>query len=163
MLCGVTGRAEECGQTASGARVFVDYAHTPDSLAAILATLRELAPRRIVVVFGCGGGRDRSKRPLMGAIAERDAERVIITADNPRDEDAANIAAEVRAGMRAPDQASVILDRALAIRTAMHEAAKGDFVLIAGKGHERTQESAGRKTAFSDHTEIARVLAEEGA
>lgn len=163
MLRGVTGRAEECGHTASGARVFVDYAHTPDSLAAILATLRELAPRRIVVVFGCGGGRDRSKRPLMGAIAERDAERIIITTDNPRDEDAANIAAEIRAGMHAPDQAKVILDRALAIRTAIHEAAQGDFVLIAGKGHERTQESAGRMTAFSDHTEIAQVLAEEGA
>ena len=163
LLQGVTGRAEACGQTTSGARVFVDYAHTPDSLAAILATLRELAPRRIVVVFGCGGGRDRSKRPLMGAIAERDAERIIITADNPRDEDAAIIAAEIRTGMRAPAQATVILDRAVAIRTAMHEAGAGDFVLIAGKGHERTQESAGRMTPFSDHTEIARVLAEESA
>lgn len=162
LLRGVTGRAEECGQTASGARIFVDYAHTPDSLAAILATLRELAPRRIVVVFGCGGGRDRSKRPVMGAIAERDAERVIVTADNPRDEDAATIAAEICAGMRAPQAASVIIDRALAIRAALAEAEDGDFVLIAGKGHERTQESAGRMTAFSDHAEIARVLAQEG-
>jgi UDP-N-acetylmuramoyl-L-alanyl-D-glutamate--2,6-diaminopimelate ligase len=162
-LHGVSGRAEECGQTARGARLFVDYAHTPDSLAAILATLRELAPRRIVVVFGCGGGRDRSKRPVMGAIAERDAERVIITADNPRDEDAAIIAAEIRAGMRAPAAATIIVDRALAIRTAIAEAGEGDFVLIAGKGHERTQESAGHMTAFSDHAEIARVLAEAGA
>jgi len=162
-LRGVTGRAEECGQTARGARVFVDYAHTPDSLAAILATLRELAPRRIVVVFGCGGGRDRSKRPVMGAIAERDAERVIVTADNPRDEDAAVIAEEIRAGMRKPEAAEVIVDRHLAIRAALHEAEAGDFVLIAGKGHERTQESAGRMTSFSDHAEIARVLAEESA
>jgi len=163
MLHGVTGRAEECAQTARGARVFVDYAHTPDSLTAILATLRELMPRRIVVVFGCGGGRDRSKRPVMGAIAERDAERVIVTADNPRDEDAATIAAEICTGMRRPEAVSVIVDRALAIRTALCEADAGDFILIAGKGHERTQESGGQMTAFSDHAEIARVLAEQRA
>ena len=162
LLRGVTGRAEECGRTASGARVFVDYAHTPDSLVAILATLRELAPRRIVVVFGCGGGRDRSKRPVMGAIAERDAERVFVTADNPRDEDPATIAAEICAGMRAPQAASVIIDRAQAIAAALAEAEDGDFVLIAGKGHERTQESAGRMTAFSDHVEINRALTGEG-
>ncbi len=162
-LRGVSGRAEECGRSARGARVFVDYAHTPDSLAAILATLRELAPRRIVLVFGCGGSRDRTKRPVMGAIAERDAERVIITADNPRDEDAATIAVEICSGMRAPDAASVIVDRALAIRAAIDEAVDGDFVLIAGKGHERTQESAGQMIAFSDHAEIARVLAEQRA
>ena len=159
-LRGVTGRAEECGRTARGARVFVDYAHTPDSLAAILATLRALAPRRIVVVFGCGGGRDRSKRALMGAIAERDAERLIVTADNPRNELAADIAAEICAGMRRPSAATVLVDRALAIRTALADADDGDFVLIAGKGHERTQESAGQMTAFSDHVEIARALLE---
>jgi UDP-N-acetylmuramoyl-L-alanyl-D-glutamate--2,6-diaminopimelate ligase len=160
LLRGVSGRAEECGRSASGARIFVDYAHTPDSLAAILATLRELAPRRILVVFGCGGGRDRSKRPVMGAIAERDAERVIVTADNPRDEDAAVIASEILAGMRTPEAAEVVVDRAEAIRVAIDEAGDGDIVLIAGKGHERTQESAGRRTAFSDHAEIARALAE---
>ncbi len=159
-LRGVTGRAEECGRTARGARVFVDYAHTPDSLAAILATLRALAPRRIVVVFGCGGGRDRSKRALMGAIAERDAERLIVTADNPRNELAADIAVEICAGMRKPSAATVQVDRALAIRTALAEADDGDFVLIAGKGHERTQESAGQLTPFSDHVEIARALVE---
>ena len=159
-LRGVTGRAEECGRTARGARVFVDYAHTPDSLVAILATLRALAPRRIVVVFGCGGGRDRSKRALMGAIAERDAERLIVTADNPRNELAADIAVEICAGMRKPSAATVLVDRALAIRTALAEADDGDFVLIAGKGHERTQESAGQLTPFSDHVEIARALAE---
>jgi UDP-N-acetylmuramoyl-L-alanyl-D-glutamate--2,6-diaminopimelate ligase len=158
-LRGVTGRAEECGETASGARVFVDYAHTPDSLAAILATLRGLAPRRIVVVFGCGGDRDRSKRPLMGAIAERDADRLIITADNPRNESATDIAAEICAGMRRPSAATVTIDRGLAIRTALAEAQAGDFVLIAGKGHERTQESAGQITPFSDHAVIARTLA----
>ena len=160
LLRGVSGRAEECGRSRRGARVFVDYAHTPDSLAAILATLRELTPRRIVVVFGCGGGRDRSKRPVMGAIAERDAERVIVTSDNPRDEDAATIADEIRAGMHAPHNASVVLDRAAAIRLAVSEAQDGDFVLIAGKGHERTQESAGQISAFSDHAEIDRALAE---
>ena len=159
-LHGVTGRAEECGRTARGARVFVDYAHTPDSLAAILATLRALAPRHIVVVFGCGGDRDRSKRPMMGAIAERDAEWLIVTADNPRNESAADIAAEICAGMRRPSAATVVIDRALAIRTALTAADEGDFVLIAGKGHERTQESAGQITAFSDHVEIARALTE---
>ena len=159
-LCGVTGRADECGQTVDGARIFVDYAHTPDSLAAILATLRALAPRRIVVVFGCGGDRDRSKRPMMGAIAERDAECLIITADNPRNESATEIAAEICAGMRMPSAATVIIDRGLAIRTALAQAAEGDFVLIAGKGHERTQECGGQITPFSDHDEIARALHE---
>lgn len=163
LLHGVSGRAEECGRSQRGARVFVDYAHTPDSLAAILATLRELAPRRIIVVFGCGGGRDRSKRAVMGAIAERDAERVIVTADNPRNESAAAIAAEIVAGMRAPQAARVVIDRAAAIRAAIDEAEDGDFVLVAGKGHERTQESAGHRTAFSDHAEIARALAEGSA
>jgi UDP-N-acetylmuramoyl-L-alanyl-D-glutamate--2,6-diaminopimelate ligase len=157
-LRGVPGRAEECGQTAAGARVFVDYAHSPDSLAAILTTLRDLAPRRIVVVFGCGGNRDRSKRPMMGAIAERHAQHVVITSDNPRKEIAADIAAEICAGMRTPSAATIILDRGLAIRTALAEAGEGDFVLIAGKGHERTQESGGQITPFSDHDEIARVL-----
>ena len=157
-LRGVTGRAEECGRTARGARVFVDYAHTPDSLAAILATLRALAPRRIVVVFGCGGDRDRSKRPLMGAIAEREAEQVIVTADNPRNESAVDIAAEICAGMSRPAAATVLIDRKLAIRTALAQAEDGDIVLIAGKGHERTQDSAGQITAFSDHAEIAHAL-----
>lgn len=159
-LRGVTGRAEECGRTARGARVFVDYAHTPDSLAAILATLRALLPRRIVLVFGCGGDRDRSKRALMGAIAERDAERLIITTDNPRNEAPAEIAAEICSGMREPASATLLPDRALAIRAALTAADDGDFVLIAGKGHERTQDIAGHITPFSDHAEIARVLGE---
>ena len=159
-LRGVPGRAEECAQSARGARIFVDYAHTPDSLAAILATLRELRPRRIVLVFGCGGDRDHSKRALMGAIAERDAEQLIITSDNPRNEVPAAIAAEICSGLHTPSAATVVLDRALAIRTALAVAEAGDFVLIAGKGHERSQEIAGQITPFSDHAEIARALSE---
>lgn len=159
-LHGVSGRAEECARTPRGARVFIDYAHSPDSLTAILATLRELQPQRIVLVFGCGGNRDRSKRPLMGAIADRDAEQVILTADNPRHEDPAAIAAEIQAGMQRPRAARVQLDRALAIREALSTAGDGDIVLIAGKGHERTQEINGRLQPFSDHAEIARAVAE---
>ena len=162
-LRGVTGRAEECATSARGARVFVDYAHSPDSLAAILATLRALAPRRIIAVFGCGGDRDRSKRPLMGATAERGADCVIVTSDNPRSEDPAAIAAEILAGMAAPGAARVVLDRAAAIRAALAAGGAGDIVLVAGKGHERTQDIGGVQNAFSDHDEIARAVREQGA
>ncbi|MGE0859704.1 MAG: UDP-N-acetylmuramoyl-L-alanyl-D-glutamate--2,6-diaminopimelate ligase [Gammaproteobacteria bacterium] len=160
-LRGVTGRAEECARTPRGARVFVDYAHSPDSLAAILATLRALGPRRIVLVFGCGGDRDRSKRPLMGAVAERDADLLFVTSDNPRSEAPATIAAEILAGLRAPAAAQVTLERAAAIRAALATAEADDIVLVAGKGHERTQEIAGRVLAFSDHAEIAQAIAEQ--
>ncbi|MEQ8493503.1 MAG: UDP-N-acetylmuramoyl-L-alanyl-D-glutamate--2,6-diaminopimelate ligase [Gammaproteobacteria bacterium] len=153
----VTGRLEHCVESASGAAVFIDYAHTPESLAAVLATLRELAPRRLHVVFGCGGDRDRGKRPLMGACAEGGADVVVVTSDNPRSERTADIAAEILAGMREPVRARVIEDRAEAIHQAIAAAGAGDIVLVAGKGHETTQELGGRLQPFSDREQVRRA------
>ena len=154
----VPGRMQDCGTNGPGARVIVDYAHSPDSLEAVLASLRELKPRRLIVLFGCGGGRDRSKRPLMGRVAERAADLVIITSDNPRDEDPADIAHEIVAGMdHAPF--AVIEDRRTAIGTAIGLAESGDIVLVAGKGHETYQERRGQRFAFSDQHVIREALA----
>ncbi len=159
-LRAVPGRMELCGRSASGARVIVDYAHTPDALAAVLGTLRELAPRRLSVVFGCGGDRDASKRPLMGAVATRLADHVVVTSDNPRNEDEQAIATDILAGMSARDGVEVCLDRAAAIRTAIGSAQDGDIVLVAGKGHETTQERRGERRAFSDRALVGQLLAE---
>ena len=140
--------------------VYVDYAHSPDSLERVLATLRALTPGRVICVFGCGGDRDSTKRPLMGAVAERAADLVVITSDNPRSEDPAAIAADILRGMQRPDMARVELDRAAAIRCALAAAAPDDIVLIAGKGHETTQIVGGCVTAFDD---VAVVRAAAGA
>src|SRR5438874_2757908 len=125
-------------------QVFVDYAHTPDALLNVLKTLRELGPRRLFVVFGCGGDRDRQKRPLMGEVADRHADYAIVTSDNPRKEDPAAIIAEMENGFRS-NHFEKITDRASAISRAIEIAQPRDIVLIAGKGHENYQE-------FSDHT-----------
>lgn len=128
--------------------VVVDYAHTPDALEKVLATLREQKPGKLICVFGCGGDRDAGKRPLMGAVAAGLADAVIVTSDNPRSEDPASIIKQVVSGM---DKAYLTEpDRALAIRQAVQSARKGDIVLVAGKGHEDYQEIAGVKTPFSD-------------
>jgi len=153
----VPGRMQACGVTPAGANVVVDYAHSPDSLAALLVAARALAPARIWLVFGCGGERDRSKRPLMGAVAESGADEVIVTSDNPRSEAPEMIAREIMAGMRG-QAARYVEDRALAIRTALAAAATGDLVLVAGKGHEATQECAGVLRPFSDAEVIAGLL-----
>ncbi|MGI8414232.1 MAG: UDP-N-acetylmuramoyl-L-alanyl-D-glutamate--2,6-diaminopimelate ligase [Solirubrobacteraceae bacterium] len=129
--------------------VLVDYAHTPDSLENVLRTARALTRSRVHVVFGCGGDRDRAKRPLMGEIASRLADRVIVTSDNPRSEDPAAIIEQILAGARAGAQS--IVDRGSAIAGAIAGARRGDVVVIAGKGHERGQElAAGRKIPFDD-------------
>src|SRR5438876_9461257 len=125
-------------------QIYVDYAHTPDALLNVLKTLRELEPRRLIVVFGCGGDRDRQKRPLMGSIVDQNADYAIITSDNPRKEDPEAIIAEVEKGFRA-NQHEKIVDRTAAIARAIAIAQPRDVVLIAGKGHETYQE-------FSDHT-----------
>ena len=129
--------------------VLVDYAHTPDSLENVLRAARDLAEEgRVLCVFGCGGDRDRGKRPLMGAIAERLSDLAIVTSDNPRSEDPAAIAAQIVTGMLRPE---VELDRRAAIERAVELAAPGDVVVIAGKGHEQGQELAGgRKVPFDD-------------
>src|SRR6202048_5027270 len=125
-------------------QVFVDYAHTPDALLNVLKTLRELQPRRLIVVFGCGGGGDREKRPLMGQVADQNADHAIVTSDNPRKEDPDKIIAEIEKGFRG-NHFEKITDRAKAIARAVEIAQPRDIVLIAGKGHENYQE-------FADHT-----------
>ncbi|ODU08833.1 MAG: UDP-N-acetylmuramoyl-L-alanyl-D-glutamate--2,6-diaminopimelate ligase [Rubrivivax sp. SCN 71-131] len=141
--------------------VLIDYAHTPDALEQVLRALRPLAQARggrLWCVFGCGGNRDATKRPLMGAIAERQADEVVLTSDNPRDEPPALILAQILAGMHevaAHAAPAVIEDRAEAIADAVQRAAAADVVLLAGKGHEAQQEVAGVKRPFSD-LEVAR-------
>ncbi len=147
-FAGVPGRLESvhAGQPFA---VVVDYAHTPDALERALAACREHARGRVLCVFGCGGDRDRGKRPQMGAIAARAADRAWVTNDNPRSEDPAAIAAEIVAG--APDAGlATILDRREAIAAAVREAREGDVVLIAGKGHETTQTIGADVHPFDD-------------
>ncbi|MBD3657889.1 MULTISPECIES: UDP-N-acetylmuramoyl-L-alanyl-D-glutamate--2,6-diaminopimelate ligase [Marinobacter] len=147
---------------ASGAQVVVDYAHTADALANALAALRPHTSGRLICVFGCGGDRDRGKRPEMAREAEKGADLVIVTDDNPRSEDPAVIADEILAGFERPAAVRVIHDRAEAIRTAVSLAAAGDVVLIAGKGHEAWQESGGQRTPFSDAEQVRGVLSLNG-
>ena len=139
--------------------IVVDYAHTPDALEKALATLRETAEARggkLVCVFGCGGDRDPGKRPLMGAVAEQLADRVLLTSDNPRGESPGAIIDAIATGMRAPP--AVEPDRALAIRRAVLEAAVNDVVLLAGKGHEPYQEIAGVRQPFADLDQARQAL-----
>jgi UDP-N-acetylmuramoyl-L-alanyl-D-glutamate--2,6-diaminopimelate ligase len=137
--------------------VLVDYAHTPDSLDNVLRTARSLTDARVHVVFGCGGDRDRAKRPLMGEIARRLADRVVVTSDNPRSEEPEAIIAEILAG--AGGDVIHDPDRRAAIATAISDAAPGDIVVIAGKGHEQGQEfESGRKIPFDDATVAREIL-----
>jgi UDP-N-acetylmuramoyl-L-alanyl-D-glutamate--2,6-diaminopimelate ligase len=130
--------------------VVVDYAHTPDALEQALSNLRAHCAGKLICVFGCGGERDKGKRPLMGAIAEKLADRIIITDDNPRGEDGDVIVAQIVAGLAHPHSAVVQRDRAAAIALALDHARAGDVVLIAGKGHEPYQEIRGVRHAFDD-------------
>ena len=139
--------------------VVVDYAHTPDALEQALQALRAHAGRRLVCVFGCGGDRDAGKRPQMGAIAERLADLVIITDDNPRTEDGDAIVRDILAGLAEPARAVVERDRAAAITRAIGAAGPGEIVLVAGKGHETYQEVNGVQTPFDD-TAVARGVLE---
>jgi len=130
-------------------RVFVDYAHTPDALENALKTLKDIEPRRLITVFGCGGDRDKTKRPKMGAVAERFSTLTIVTSDNPRSEVPEQILADIRAGMIG-DRVECIVDRKEAIAKAIGMAGGGDIVLIAGKGHEQGQIFAGQTLPFDD-------------
>jgi len=157
-LRGVPGRFEpvEAGQDFA---VLVDYAHTPDSLENVLSAARDLTHGRVITVFGCGGDRDRGKRPLMGAIAARASDLAIVTSDNPRSEDPEAILAEIVAG--APGGGlEPVLDRGEAIHRAVAAAVTGDVVVIAGKGHERGQELAGGRIEPFDDVEVARLALE---
>jgi UDP-N-acetylmuramoyl-L-alanyl-D-glutamate--2,6-diaminopimelate ligase len=146
----VPGRFEPVDEGQAFALV-VDYAHTPDSLENVLAAARPLTRSRLVCVFGCGGDRDRGKRPLMGEIAARLADHTIVTSDNPRSEDPDAIVAEIMAGVEDGAETEAIVDRRAAIEHAVGLAAPGDVVVIAGKGHEQGQEfEGGRKQPFDD-------------
>ena len=138
-------------------QVFVDYAHTPDALLNVLKTLKELSPRRLIVVFGCGGDRDRQKRPLMANVVDHNADHAIITSDNPRKEDPEAIIAEVEKGFRSSHYEKVT-DRAAAITRAIELAQPRDVVLIAGKGHENYQEFADHTIPFDDIQVARRAL-----
>ena len=138
----------------NGALGVVDYAHTPDALAKALAAVRSHARGRVLVVFGCGGERDPGKRPLMGETAERFADRVIVTDDNPRGEDADGIVAMILRGIRRPGEVLVERDRARAIDAALAEARAGDAVLVAGKGHEDYQIVGRERRPFSDRDRL---------
>ena len=159
-LSGVPGRFEVVSERGDDITVVIDYAHTDDALKNLLETARPLAVRRVITVFGCGGDRDRTKRSLMGAVAARLSDVVVITSDNPRGEDPARIIEEIRRGLPPAserDAASVftVVDRKEAIQFAIKQAGPGDLVLLAGKGHEKSQTIGGRELPF-DEAAIAR-------
>ncbi len=155
-LKGVPGRLEIIGE-ANGGLAIVDYAHKPEALAAALDACRPFATGKLISVFGCGGDRDKGKRPIMGEISVTKADVTIVTDDNPRSEDPAAIRAEILSGAKG---AREIGDRAEAIRTAAGMMGKGDVVLVAGKGHETGQIIKDRVIPFSDH-EALRLALEE--
>ncbi len=151
------GRMEVFGGGAHPVAI-VDYAHTPDALAKLLDAARAHARGRLHCVFGCGGDRDAGKRPQMGAIAEELADAVVLTNDNPRTEDPGAILSQIAGGMRFPESAVVIPDRAEAIRHALSEAEPGDVVVIAGKGHEDYQIVGQERRPFSDRAVVLQVF-----
>lgn len=154
----VLGRTERFGGQAGIPLVVVDYAHTPDALEQVLRALREHVRARLFCVFGCGGERDRGKRPQMGCVAEQLADVVVLTDDNPRNESGDRIIADIVAGMHT--RARVIRDRAAAIRTAIGEAGRDDVVLIAGKGHEQYQYVGDARLPYSDRETVRTILGE---
>ncbi|NNF40076.1 MAG: UDP-N-acetylmuramoyl-L-alanyl-D-glutamate--2,6-diaminopimelate ligase [Woeseiaceae bacterium] len=141
-----------------GSRVYVDYAHTPDALDVALSALRQHSKGRLWCVFGCGGDRDQGKRALMARVAERLADRVVVTSDNPRTEKPEKIIEDIMAGLSEPRAATAIEDRAAAIAWTIRQAADTDVVLIAGKGHEDYQETGGKRLPFSDYDMAAAAL-----
>ncbi|MGD0165866.1 MAG: UDP-N-acetylmuramoyl-L-alanyl-D-glutamate--2,6-diaminopimelate ligase [Gaiellaceae bacterium] len=159
-LKGVPGRFESIDRGQPFA-VVVDYAHTPDALARVLRAARELAHERLICVFGCGGDRDREKRPLMGEIAADLSDLAIVTSDNPRSEEPRAIIDEILSGIGA-GEIEVEPDRRKAIGTALEQARAGDVVVIAGKGHEQGQEIAGRVFPFDDREVAVQLLEELG-
>jgi UDP-N-acetylmuramoyl-L-alanyl-D-glutamate--2,6-diaminopimelate ligase len=141
--------------------MIVDYAHTPGGLEVALTAARTLAgTARVVCLFGCGGDRDQGKRPVMGSVAARLSDVVVLTSDNPRSEEPTAIIDQIRSGVVDPVELQIEPDRAAAIRTAVGLARPGDVVLVAGKGHETTQMIKGRAAPFDDRAEARRVLAD---
>jgi len=155
MLQGAPGRLQRAGSGANGGEAYVDYAHTPDGLETVLKALRPHVRGRLIVVFGAGGDRDRTKRPIMGRIAAELADIAIVTDDNPRGEDPAAIRAEVRAGATSLLE---IGDRREAIRAGAATLRDGDVLVVAGKGHEQGQTIAGVTHPFDDMQETLDAL-----
>jgi len=158
-LTGVPGRLQRVGETASGATVFVDYAHTPDALATVLAALRPHVEGRLAIVFGAGGDRDRGKRPLMGQVASKLADLVYVTDDNPRSEPADEIR---RAIIAAAPHAIEIGERREAIGAAVAQLRRGDILVIAGKGHETGQIIGDKVLPFDDVLVVSDAIAAGG-
>ncbi len=154
----VPGRMENAGAV-NGICVFVDYAHTPDALKNACSTLRELEPRNLITVFGCGGDRDNTKRPLMGEAAAQNSDFCIVTSDNPRSENPEDIIKMIERGLTGKKY-RVVMDRAEAIESAIKIARSGDLILIAGKGHETYQQFATETIKFDDRAVARRVLGE---
>lgn len=154
---GVAGRLEEI-KSRKNFQVFVDYAHTDDALEKVLVTLREITENRLIVVFGCGGNRDRTKRPAMGRIAGQLADYTILTSDNPRCEDPEEIISEIRQGLNGNTNYEMISDRRSAIRRGLELASKGDIVLLAGKGHENFQEQNNSTIPFDDRSVVRQEM-----
>ena len=157
-LHGARGRLDLAGTARGGAPIFIDYAHTPDALANALDALRPYAENRLIVVFGCGGDRDKGKRPEMGKIAVARADLAIVTDDNPRSEDPAAIRSEI---LHAAPGALEIGDRASAIAEAIGGLERGDVLLVAGKGHETGQTVGATVIPFSDHDAVTAALKQE--
>lgn len=158
LLKGVPGRMQRIDLLRDVPMVVVDYAHTPDALESTLSSLREQCSGLLTVVFGCGGNRDQQKRPLMGDIAGRLADVVIVTNDNPRDEDAEQIAQHVSNGVKDASKLRIVLDRQEAITRAIESASTDDVVLIAGKGHENEQQVGAKTVYFNDAECVQRVF-----
>lgn len=156
-LVGASGRLELVGHAKNGALAYVDYAHKPDALDNVLSSVRPFTSGRVIVVFGCGGDRDKGKRPIMGEIATRLADVVIVTDDNPRSEVPEVIRSEI---MAAAKGATEIGDRAAAIRAAVAMLSAGDTLIVAGKGHEEGQTIGSVTLPFSDHAEVRKALEE---
>jgi len=154
----VPGRLDKVAGTGAF-HVFIDYAHTDDALLNVLTTLRELAQGKLIVVFGCGGNRDAGKRPKMGRVAERLADFIVLTSDNPRKEDPREILRQIEAGFSDPAKYEVVVDRREAIGRALARAKRNDIVLIAGKGHEAYQEFSDTIVPFDDKVVVQELLA----
>ena len=156
------GRLEEIMSGEWPFKVFVDYAHSPDAMEKILLFFRSIGVRRIIVVFGCGGDRDRTKRPIMGHVAEKYADIVILTSDNPRSEKPESIVKDIKEGLNNADSKKIfdILDRREAIQTAINMAGEGDIIAILGKGHESVQIIGEKRLPFSDQMVTREILKE---
>ena len=152
---GAKGRMDLAGQTASGAAIYIDYAHTPDALENVIRALRPHTKHQLHVVFGCGGDRDAGKRPIMGQIANDLADVVYVCDDNPRTENAENIRQQI---MTSCPKGQNIGDRALAIKKAVAGLRQGDILIVAGKGHETGQYINGEVHHFSDYEEVMKNL-----